>query len=122
MHLKRHGIVNVHPLAAPVYKRHTAAVIFDTATKALDVLCPSWKDNIISVLINSERKMTSCISGVVTRFQNVADSGLICIWYSVHQLDIVIQSAYRKLVNKAFYTQLTALISYLRRQHIFSLR
>ena len=69
MHLKRLGIVNVHLLAAPVYKRHNAAVVFDTATKALDVLCLLWKDSIINLLTDSEMKITSRISDVVTRFQ-----------------------------------------------------
>ena len=39
MHLNRHVIFNVHLIAVPVYERHTDAVIFDTAAKALDVLC-----------------------------------------------------------------------------------
>ena len=49
MHLNRNSIVNVHLLAVPVYKSHTAAVIFDTAAKALDILCTLWKDSIIDV-------------------------------------------------------------------------
>ena len=52
LHLNKNGIVNVHLLAVPVYKRHTTAVIFDTSAKALDVLCPSCKDTIIIVLID----------------------------------------------------------------------
>ena len=42
LNLNRHGIVIVHLLDIPVYKRHTSAVIFDTAAKDLDVLCPLW--------------------------------------------------------------------------------
>ena len=118
LHLNRPGIVNVHLLAAPVYERHTAAVIFDTVAKALDVLCPSWKD-IIGVLTDGERKMTGRISGVANRFQNLAKSGFICIWCSTHKLDIMLQSAHSKLGDKAFYTQLTTLISYLWRQQNF---
>ena len=119
LHLNRHIIVNVHLLAVRVYKRHTVAVIFDTAAKALDVLCPSWKYSIIGVSTDGERKMTGRISGVVMRFQNVAKTGFIRIWCGAHKLDIVLQSAYRKLGNKVFCNQLTDLISYLRRQQKF---
>ena len=90
MNLNRHGIVNVHLLSVPVYERHTAAVIFYTAAKALDVLCPSWNGSIIGVSKDGERKMTGRISGVVGRFQNVAKPSFIRIWCGAHQLDIVL--------------------------------
>ena len=80
LHLNRNGIFNVHILAVSVYKRHTAAVIFDTAANDIDVLCPWWKDIIIVVSTDGERKMTGRISGVATRFLNVANPGFICIW------------------------------------------
>lgn len=60
--------------------------------------------------------MTGRISGVATRFQNVAKRGFIRIWCGAHQLDLVLQDAYCELANETFYTQLTSLISYLRRQ------
>ena len=64
-------------------------------------------------------KMTGRISGVVTWFQNVVNTDFIRIWCGAHQLEIVIQSVYSKLNNEAFYTQLTALISYIWRQQNF---
>ena len=48
LRLNRHGIINVHILAVPVHERHTAEVIFDTAARALDALCPSWSHGGIS--------------------------------------------------------------------------
>ena len=90
MHLNRHIIFNVQLLAVPVYVRHTAAVILDTAPKALDFLCPSWKYSIVGVSTYGKRKMTGRISGIATRFQNVTKPGFIHIWCCAHQLDIVI--------------------------------
>ena len=119
LHLNRHSIVNFHLLIVPVYKSHTAAMIFDTAEKYLDVLCVLWKDITIGVLTDSERKMTGCVSGVATRFQNFANPGFIRIWCGAQQLDIVLHSAYSKFYDEALYTQLTALISYLWRQQNF---
>ena len=104
LHLNSYYIANVHLISVPMYERHTAAMIFDTAAKALDVLCPSWKDSIVGVSTYGKRKMTGRILGVATRFQEVVNPGFFCIWCGARQLDIVIQSAYRKLGGKAFYT------------------
>lgn len=90
----------MHLLAVPAYDQHTAEVIFDTVANALDVFCPSWKDIIICVSTDAERKVTDHISGVLTRFQNVAKPGFIRIWCGVHHLEIVLQSVYRKLVAR----------------------
>ena len=119
MHLNRHIIFNVQLLAVPVYVRHTAAVILDTAPKALDFLCPSWKYSIVSVSAYGKRKMAVRISGVATLLQNVAKPGFVHICCSAHQLDIVFQSAYSKLGDESFYTQITALVLYLWGQRNF---
>ena len=97
-----HIIVNVHLLAILVYKRHTVASNFDIAAEALDVLFLSWKDSIIGISSDGERKRTSRIEGITTQFQSVSKPAFIRIWYGAHQLDIVLQSAYSKLGNKAF--------------------
>lgn len=103
VHLDRHGIFNAHILTVTVYERHTAEVIFDTAAKLLDALCPSWRDIIIGISTDGERKMTGRVSGVSTWLQNVAKGGHIPIWCGAHQLDIVLESTYNKLSNEAFY-------------------
>ena len=116
LHLKEAGIINAHLLAVPVYVRHTAQAIFNTATKALDVLCPSWRDIIVGISTDGERKMTGRVSGVATRFRQAAKPGFIQIWCGAHQLDLVLQNCYVHFGNEVFYQQLTAVISYLRRQ------
>lgn len=90
LHLEKHCIVNMHPLAIHIYDRHIAEGIFGTDTAASDVLCPSWKDIIIGVSTGGESKMTVHISGVATLFQNVTKEGFICIWSDAHQLDLVL--------------------------------
>ena len=116
MHLDNAGIINLHLLAIPVYDRHTGLVIFEVASKALDVLCPSWRDIIIGVSTDGERKMTGRVSGAATRFQNISKAGFIKIWCGAHQLDLVLQDAYCHFGNELFYGNLTASIGYLRRQ------
>lgn len=37
------GIVNLHLLAVPIYKQHTAEVVIETTAKILDALCSDWR-------------------------------------------------------------------------------
>ena len=54
---------------------------------------------------------------VVTKIQNSAlPNGFYCIWCALHQLDIVIQNSVTTYFNDDFYSGLTGVIGYLRRQ------
>lgn len=102
LHLNKHGIINVHSLSVSVYNRHIAELIFDTVVKVLDIMSPSWKDTIIAISTDGERKMTSRVSRVATRFQNVAKPISIRICSDAHERDIVLLSVYCKLGNEEF--------------------
>ncbi len=77
LHFNQHKTVNAHLLAIPLHEHHTSKVelCFDTVAKALDVLCPSWRDIIIGISTDGEKKMTGPVSGVATRFENVTKPG-----------------------------------------------
>ena len=79
LHLNRHGIINPNLLVIIFQKRHMAAVIFATVENALDFIYPSWKDTVIGIPTEGERKTTGRISGVVMMFQNAAKPGFIFI-------------------------------------------
>eukprot|EP00171_Calliarthron_tuberculosum_P003122 IDg3122t1 len=75
--------------------RHTAEVIFNTAAKAFDTLCSNWRDKIIGISTDGERKMTGRVSGVATRFQHVAriHSNLesmfkVSDWFKKHRINV----------------------------------
>ena len=110
------AVHNFHLLAIPMFSRHTGEEIFLHAVKALDVICPRWRDIIISISTDGERKMTGRVQGVATRFEQVAKPGFFRLWCGLHQLDIVLQAFFKAIMNEEFYTLLTGLISYLRRQ------
>ena len=114
-HQMHKGILNVHILAIPVFKWHTGKVIFKVCCKALDVLCPAWKDIIIGILTDGKRKMTGRSSGVATRFQCVAKPNFICIWCVAHQLGICLQNLYTHFGDDKFYQTLSGVIGYLHR-------
>ena len=84
LHLNHTGIINLHLLALPAFDKHTGLVMFEIASKALDTLCTEWRDIIIGISTDGERKMTGHISGVATRFQEVAKPGFIRIWCGAH--------------------------------------
>ncbi|GMH36905.1 hypothetical protein BSKO_04778 [Bryopsis sp. KO-2023] len=75
-----------------------------------------WRDNVVGVTTDGERKMTGRVKGVATRFEAVCKPGMFRIWCALHQLDISIQLACSRVMNERFYGLLTGLISYLRRQ------
>ena len=77
---------------------------------------PSWKDNVVGISTDSERKMTNRISCIAMMFQNVAKPGFICVWCGAHQINIFLQGRYYKFGDNAFYQQLTRLISYIQIQ------
>ena len=58
-----------------MFTQHMAEQIFLYASKALDALDENWKNNILSVTTDGERKMTGHIQGVVTRFEQCAKPG-----------------------------------------------
>lgn len=115
-HIISRGIGNFHFIGIPIYDRHTAEVIFNSTKKFLDVLCPSWENIIVGITTDGEKKMTGRVSGVSTRFQSIANPGFIRVWCAAHQLDLVLQDVYSNLAKESFYSELTNLISYLRRQ------
>lgn len=113
-----HGgrLYNFHVLALPFSDRHTAAAIFDATSKALDVMCPDWKSVLLSISTDGERKMTGQVKGVATQFLSVTKPGFIRVWCGLHQLDLVMQDAFKTIMNSEFYAFLVGLIGYLRRQ------
>jgi hypothetical protein len=113
---KRGEIYNFHLLAIPMFSRHSAEEIFRHAVMAMDALCPAWKDLIVSISTDGERKMTGRVQGVATRFEQVSKPGFFRLWCGLHQLDICLQDFFKALMDEQFYGLLTGLISYLRRQ------
>ncbi len=54
LHLENTGIVNLHLLEIP-----TGQVIFEVASTALDILCDSWRDMLIGISTDGEKKISN---------------------------------------------------------------
>ena len=85
------AIDNFRLLAIPMFSSHTGEYIFLHSERALDVIRLNWRDLIISISADGERKMTGRAQGVATRFERVADPGFFRLWCGLHQLDIVLK-------------------------------
>lgn len=107
---------SLHVIAVPFFGRHTGEAMYDMIETIFDVLCPDWKSKIIACSTDGAANMTGHISGLVTRLSNVALSGFVRIWCSLHQIDLVMQKIFRKVDGERFYSVLTGMISHLRRQ------
>ena len=85
--------------------------------RLFNVLDPLWKNKVLGVTTDGAGNMTGRHRGVVTQIQNaVLPDGFYCIWCALHQLDIVIQKCVLHYFSDDFYSNLTSLIGYLRRQ------
>ena len=110
-------IQNLHFLALPIRDRKTSQNLFDMASTALDAVVPKWRAKLIAISTDGEPAMTGRLNGLATLFQRAVDGDdMIRIWCGLHQLDLIVQAAYRKLYNNDFIELLTGLIGYLRRQ------
>lgn len=108
---------NFHLLALPVRDRKTAENLFGMAKKALDAIITEWRKKLIGISTDGENAMTGRLGGLVTLFQRAVDGNdLFRIWCVLHQLDLVVQKAYKKLHDDDFIQELTACVSHLRRQ------
>ena len=108
--------LNYYLIAIPFSGSYTGSEMFDVIETVLNALCENWKSKIIACSTDGAENMTGRISGLFTRIANVALSGLFRIRCALHQIDLVMQNIFRKVVNSQFYPALTVMISHLRRQ------
>ena len=111
------SIENLHLITIPFYGRHTGLAMFEMFTRLFDALCPLWRDKLIGCSTDGPANMTGNISGFVTRIQNVVRPNFVRVWCLLHQIDIVMQNAYKNS-GCGLYKCFTSLIAFLRRQKL----
>ena len=100
-----------------MFDRHTGDYMFELFQRLFNVLDPLWKNKVLGVTTDGAGNMTGWHRGAVTQIQNaVLPDGFYRIWCALHQLDIVIQKCVLHYFSDDFYSNLTGLIGYLRRQ------
>jgi hypothetical protein len=109
-------LYNLHLVLVPFFDRHTSLNYVKLMTTLLNILCPSWRDKLISISSDGENTMTGRIGGVVTLLEKECSNPVLRIWCVAHQLDIVVKEATRGLLHEAFYKVAHALSVHLRAQ------
>ena len=105
------SIQNFHLRTIPLFKRHTGENMFSVLQSCMDaIFMRSWTKKCIFVLSNKARNMTGSSQGLVTGISSACSPGLIQIWYSLHQLDLVMQKVFKPAFEDKFYLTLTSLL------------
>lgn len=114
------AVHDFHILEIRKQGRQNALNIFKTFWKAKDAIFPDWRKKTIGASSNSERKMTGRNQGVVTKIQRVDSSGFMHVWCGAHQLGFCMHAFYLAIPDQ-FYSTLTAVVAFMRRQQNFIL-
>lgn len=75
-----------------VHKNHTAAAIFDTFSKTIDVIFPSWQNTVTTISTGGDWKMTGHLFRAKNSFDSVSKPGFINSWCNGYLPDIFLQS------------------------------
>jgi hypothetical protein len=108
---------NLHLVLVPFFERHTAINYVTMINTVLDILCPKWKDKLISIASDGENTMTGRIGGVVTLLANQCTNPVLRVWCVPHQLDLVVKMATNGVNHGEFYKTAHAFSVHLRGQH-----
>ena len=113
-------LFNVHVVALPMYESHSGKNTAAAIEKFFHALCPQWKDTLISISTDGASSMTGSHQCVVTKLDQLCmheeGQGIYRVWCGTHQLDLLIQRIYVKLLNETFIQSIHSVTGYLRRQ------
>jgi hypothetical protein len=98
-------LVNLHFIALPMFKRHSAMNIFNLIAKFMDALYNKWRSKLIGVSMDGENTMTGRHVGVVTRLVTCANNNVLRIWCTSHQINIVVKAAVEAIDNSVWVKQ-----------------
>jgi hypothetical protein len=87
--------------------------------RTFNVLEPSWAKKLVGATTDGPRNMTGSHRGAVTFIERACLPGYYRAWRGLNQLDLVVQHAVSTLLEDEFYSSLTSVIGYLRRQLTF---
>ena len=109
-------LYNIHLVALPMFERHTGLNMFNIISEFFDGLNVDWKTKLIGISSDGSSNNTGSHSGVVTRLHQLCLPGCYRVWCAAHQMDLVVQKVFVKLINDTFVTKIMAITGHLRRQ------
>ena len=109
-------LFNLHFIALPMHDSHTEENTFLIISKFLDAMCDNWRKKMISASTDGASNMQGRHQGAVTRLDQVCNGGFYRVWCGAHQLDLVVQDIFIKMLDSSFVERTRAVTGYLRRQ------
>lgn len=109
-------IQTFHLMSFPAHDRYNLDSMYKSVSCVLDVLCPTWHDKIVGTCTDGSFLAHGASQILADRFRAETSISFIRTWSGAHQLDLVIRSVYRNVLDESFYDTLTKLIAYLRRE------
>jgi hypothetical protein len=95
----RGRLLNLHLVMIPMFDRHTTNNIFNMLVKFFDTLYGKWCAKLIGMSSDGGNTMTGRHTSLVTRMIACADNPMLRIWCGLHQIDLVVKSVAKELVD-----------------------
>lgn len=107
-------------MAFPAQDRYNLDALYKSLSCVLEVLCPTWHDKLVGTSTDGSFLAHGASQILADRFRAETSINFIRTWSGAHQLDLVIRSVYRNVLDESFYDTLTKLIASIRREDSFT--
>lgn len=109
-------IHSFHLVAIPMRESHTGDFIFGLLSDFLNVLCPKWKTKLIGISSDGSCNKSGKVSSIVSHLHKASDPGCFRVSCGAHQIDSLIQKAFKQLCDDVFVSTVIGVTGHLRRQ------
>lgn len=110
-----------HLLSCPLPDRFNTEAIYKSLCNVLDALHGMWRHYIIGVSTDGSDIAEMAAIDIAERIRPDCPSILLHSWSAAHQLDLLVKSAMRSVLDESYYDTLGNLVAFLRRQDAFLL-
>ncbi len=114
---------NIHLIAIPLRVPHTGKNIAGAISDALNPICLGWRRKVIGLTCDGASANTGNENGALAiierEIKEKTDSVVYKRWCGIHQLDLLLKKAIKKIGNETFISELRNFSTYLRKKVSF---
>lgn len=115
----REEIATFHILCCPLPNRFNKDAISRSIFAVLDALYPLWKKAIIAVCTDGSEAVEIAAHDVLAHIRPDTSGVLMHTWSGAHQLDLLISSTIRAVLDESYFSTLNNLITFLHNHDSF---
>ncbi|CDF36301.1 unnamed protein product [Chondrus crispus] len=108
-----------HILCCPLPNRFNKDEIVRSIYAVLDALHPSWKKSIIAVSTDGAEAAEVAAQELLVHLRPESSGALMHTWSGAHQLDLLVSSTIRTVLDESYFSSLNNLITFLHSQDSF---